>query len=252
MPNKFPDLEEDFIHGVSDEERKRRRGVMDQRSGEGLKKKWQQEDREALDVAAKQMAPPVITEPRCHVCQSDFRFWIERMLVKGLSYSSIARSLPEESVDRKSISHHFSEHMRLEDASVRAQLEEEADLLQQNYEEGVRGAFTQRGALDVLIRKAFDDAMNNVTTVEPRDMIQMIKAYNEMDTNTGTTAREEAMTAIRIFMTAIQNVLIRGDLIERELGLQLMEGIGAEVENLRSEEEIETKMERYLLPQPQR
>jgi hypothetical protein len=100
--------------------------------------------------------------------------------------------------------------------------------------------------------KAFDDAMNNVTTVEPRDMIQMIKAYNEMDTNTGTTAREEAMTAIRIFMTAIQNVLIRGDLIERELGLQLMEGIGAEVENLRSEEEIETKMERYLLPQPQR
>lgn len=264
MPT-FDDLESEFLDGVedelvdgklvptviSDEERRKRQEILRNRSGDALKKKWSDEDRAALD--AEIVPPPVICEPKCHSCQSPHREWIERQLVKGTSYTAIARSLPipEDQVDsvRRSISHHYKHHMRLEQAAIRALLEEEANLLGQNVEEGVKGAFSNRAALDILIRKAFEDAINNVTTVEPKDLIQMMKLHADMSSESGSTAVEEAKTAIRIFMLAIQNVLLKSDLIDREDGQKILVAINDEVVQLREEESIDTQMERNLIPQ---
>lgn len=238
--------------GIDDETRKKQRENLVKRSAAGLEKKYQDSNRLALEEAEASMAPPVITVPQCHVCTSERRLWIERQLLRGRSYAAIANSLPPEvlpggetrKIERRSIAHHSKEHMPLDSAVVRAVLEEEADLVGQNWEEGVRGAFTNRGALNTLIRKAFDDAMNNVTTVEPRDLIQMVKLYNEMASNTGVAAEEEAKTAVRLFMESIQNVV--ADMLDPELGEEFKRAIVTEVKRLRTRDEIDMEVEHHL------
>lgn len=243
--------------GIDDETRKKQRETLAKRSAAGLEKKYQDSNRAALQAAEDAMAPPVITVPQCHVCQSARRLWIERQLLKGTSYSAIANSLPPEKIDgsdeervidRRSIANHSKNHMPLDSAIVRAVLEEEADLLGQNWEEGVRGAFTNRGALNALIRKAFEDAMSNVTTVEPRDLIQMVKLYNEMESNTSTVLIEEAKMSVNIFLEAIQNVLI--DEFDQEEAERIKVLLGKEVRRLRQRDEIEIEVENNLRTLP--
>jgi hypothetical protein len=250
----FDDLENEWLEEadnlpavIEDEERKRRQDVLKQRSGEALTEKWRGEDRKKLETAMAAVAPPAIVKPRCHVCQSPHRLWIERMLVKGMAYKAISDQIPD-GPDRRSISRHYKEDMALDQQAIRALLEEEADLLGQNYEEGVRGAITLRGMLDVLIRKGYEDAISGITTVEIKDISQMMKLYKEMNADTGNTAVEEARTAIEIFKGAIQNVLIKGDIIDRPLGMELLQAISDEVEVLRKEQDITQQVERQLLP----
>lgn len=238
--------------GVDDETRRKQRETLAKRSAAGLEKKYVDSNRLALEEAEAAMAPPVITVPQCHVCQSPRRLWIERQLLKGRSYAAIANSMPaeilegggERKVDRRSISNHAKEHMPLDSAVVRAVLEEEADLLGQNWEEGVRGAVTTRGMFNVMMQKAFDDAMNNVTTIEPRDFIQMAKVYNEMVSNESVTATEEAKMAVRIFMEAIQNTVT--DMLDPELGEEFKRAVVDEVRRLRNRDEIDVEVEQNL------
>lgn len=253
---KFSELEDDFLNGevpnppgISDKERKRRQEVLKQRSGDALKEKWRDEDRKSLSAAIEAVAPPVIVEGKCQVCTSANRVWIERQLMMGRSYQSIANSIPD-GPSRKSISNHFRLHMALDQAAVRAILEEHANVINQNYEEGVRGALTHRGMLDVAIEKGFQDMLNNLTTVEPKDFIQMMKLFNELNEGSGTAAVEEAKAAISIFKEALQNVLLKGegDLVTREAGKVILQGISNEIERLKEENEMETQLNRHLMP----
>ena len=234
------------LPGVSDEERKKRQEVLKQRSGDALKEKWRNEDRAALDAAAAMTAPPIVTEKRCHVCMSDHRAFIELQLTKGRSYRAISESVPN-GPSRKSISEHYKRHMALDDAAIRAILEEEASAIGQNFAEGVRGAITMRGMLSVLIQKGYEDALSGITTVEPKDLIQMAKLANDLNEGSGTAAVEEARLAISVFKEAIQNVLIKGDLIDRTLGLQLLQAINDEVGYIRKEQEVGEALDSHLL-----
>lgn len=235
---------------ISDEERKKQRANLAKRSASGMEKSYTDKNREALEKATASMAPPLITVKQCNACMSERRLWIEQMLLQGLSYSAISKALAAsgEHVDRRTISHHSKEHMAVQDAVTRAVMEQEADLLGQQYEEGVQGAFSMRGALHVLIRKAFNDAMNNVTTVEPRDMIQMIRSFNEMESSSSVTAVEEAKMAVRLFMEAIQNVT--ADELTPEEGERIRIAISAEVKRLRSRDEIDIEVEKNLKQLP--
>jgi hypothetical protein len=243
--------------GVDDQERKHRREILEKRSASGLEKRWQQEDRADLEVSQAAMAPPVVTVPQCHVCTYTWRAHIERQILAGYSFSRIAQNLPPDpetrkTPDRRSISKHSKEHMNTDSAVIRAVLEEEAGKLGQQWEDGVKGAFTMRGALEVMVRKGFDDAMSGLTTVEPRDIIQMIKAYNEMSSNASTMATETAEMTVRIFVEAIQNVLMKGDFVELDLGKMLAREIANETVRLRERDEIDTEIERQLDLRPPR
>lgn len=228
---------------VSDEERRKRQEIKEKRSVAGMEKRWQQADREELDKAVEANAPPVISEAKCHTCQNPHRLWIESMLFKGMSYKAIADSIPD-GPDRRSISHHYQHHMRVDQAVVRGILEEEAGILNQNVEEGVKGAFTNRGALNVLIRKAYDDAYAGITTVEPRDLIQMIKLYNEMDSSASVQAMEEAKAAVRIYTDAIKNVF--AEMLDSEMAQELQRSIVQEIQRLRKIDEIDAQVENEL------
>lgn len=150
--------------------------------------------------------PPRIVESRCHTCNSEFRDYIERELIRGHSYLAISRSLGG-TPDRRSISTHHKEHMAITAAAYRAILEEEASLEGQNYEDGVRGAITNRGVLELMIRKGFDDIMDDNTMVEPKDLIQIIKLKQEMDAQYVTVQVETYKRQVDLFKQAILEVV---------------------------------------------
>jgi len=161
--------------------------------------------------------PPRIVEPRCHTCQSPYRDYIERELIRGHSYLAIANSIPD-GPDRRSISTHHKEHMAITAAAYRAILEEESSLEGQNYETGVRGAITARGVLELMIRKGFDDIMDDNTMVEPRDLIQIIKLKQEMDANYAQVQVETMKRQVELFKQAILEVVppaIQGQIVAR-------------------------------------
>jgi hypothetical protein len=150
--------------------------------------------------------PERIVEGRCHTCNSEFRDYIERELIRGHSYLAISNSLGG-TPDRRSISTHHKSHMAITAAAYRAILEEEASLEGQNFDEGVRGAITNRGVLELMIRKGFDDIMDDNTMVEPKDLIQIIKLKQEMDANYVTVQVETYKRQVDIVKQAILEVV---------------------------------------------
>jgi len=227
--------------GISAEERAKRRAVLDKRSGTDLKNKWAQADREKLEAQMASIAPAVTTEVRCHVCTHPHRLWIEQMIVRGYGATKISEAIPEhdeaKKPDRKSITKHTQKHMPLEQATIRATLDEEAKLLQQNVEEGARGAVTDRGMLKVLVRQAYEAAQAGSIAIEARDFIAMIKLLNDIDVKSATGKAEEYERDLGIFLQAIRNVC--------EDDVQL--AIVREVQRLRNYDDIDTEVEAILL-----
>jgi hypothetical protein len=227
--------------GVSDDERRARQAVKAKRAPDALEKKWAAEDHAELEVAERMMAPPVVVETRCHVCSgpfAEYRFYIERQLMKNRSYRAIALSIPADPKTGKQLSHRSianhvnGGHMPIDQAAIRAIMEDQADLLQQSYEDGVRGSFTTRGALDNLIRKGYQDAMDGITTIEPRDLVQLAKLHNDLNTDSGTVAMEEAKAVVRIYTDAIKEILQNGDIVDQEIALQIKNAIVFEVQRM--------------------
>jgi hypothetical protein len=199
----------------------------------------QQHEKAIAKALENKGAPPKIVVAQCHVCSSAQRDWIEWQLVRGHSYSAIARSmesLPEdERVDRRSIGRHVSKgHMALTDAAYRAIIEEEASLEGKAFEEGVRGAITMRGMLEIMARKGFEDILNDTSLVEPKDLIQLIKLKMEMDAKYQQVQVDEYRRQVDILSRAIQEVIpaeYQGDLIQRIRELKAEVGEESEVES---------------------
>lgn len=233
--------EPEGLQGISDEERKKRKRVLDRRSGADLKKRWEQGDREELEAIAAKDAPPRLTVPQCHVCKSPYRDFIEEALVRMHPYERIAEKLPPDDnghkIDRRSIAHHAKEHMDLQRTAIREELEEEARAAGQNIEAGVQGAKTDRGILKVLVAKGFDDVIRGIATVEPKDLIQMIKLLNELNTNASTARAEENEIALRTFVRAIENIC-EPEQIKR---------IVAEAERIRDMDDVTFEMEGIIV-----
>lgn len=226
---------------VSDKERLKRKRVMDRRSGADLKKRWEQNDREELEAIEQEGAPPRVEVPQCHVCMSPYRDFIEEALVRAHSYERIAKKLPPDKdghkIDRRSIAHHFKEHMDLQRTAIREDLEEEARAASQNVETGALGAKTDRGILKVLVAKGFDDVIRGVSTVEPKDLISMIKLLNELNSNASTARAEENEIALRTFVRAIESVCPP----------EMIKLIVAEAERIRSMDDVEFAMEGIIV-----
>lgn len=190
----------------------------------------------AIEGATRKGAlPPRIVESRCHTCNSEFRDYIERELIRGHSYLAISRSLGG-APDRRSISTHHKDHMAITAAAFRSILEEESSLEGQNYEEGVRGAITARGVLEIMIRKGFDDIIDDNTMVEPKDLIQIIKLKSDMDANYAEVQVETYKRQVEIFKQAILEV------VPPDMQAQIV----ARVKRIRQREEDAVVHERLL------
>lgn len=223
--------------GVSDEERLKRKEILSKSTAKDLEKNWADQDRQEIEAAEKSLAPPIRTEARCLVCTNPHRVWIERQLVMGRPYEAIANAcLPNEAgkkPSRKSMSHHFKNHMPIQDMIARAELEEQADLLRQNYETSAKGAITSRGVIDVVVRKIYEDAQDNIVSGEIKDLVQLIKLKNEMSTNESQIKTEELESFFRLFTKAIQNIF----------NTEQQGELKNEIRRLREEEALEAPVE---------
>lgn len=226
---------------ISDAERRKRKRVLDRRSGADMKKRWEQGDREELERIAQEDAPPRITIPQCHVCMSPFRDHIEEAIVRAHPYERIAQNLPADEhghkIDRRSISHHAKEHMDLQRTAIREELEEEARAAGQNLETGAQGAKTDRGILKVLVAKGFDDVIRGISTVEPKDLIAMIKLLNDLNSDASTARAEENEIAFRTFVRAIENTC----------DTDTIKAIVAEAERIRDMDDLTFEMEGIIV-----
>lgn len=202
------------------------------------KKKAQRETQEESSRALENISPQRISVGTCHVCQHPFRDWIETMLIRGMAYKTLGDRVSP-SVDRRSISNHYKKHMDLQDAALRAILEKEAQVQGQNYEEGVEGAITKRGVLEIALRKGYEAILNNDTFVEPRDLIQIAKVLGDMDAQQHSVGLDELRAQVQIFIQAIKNVC---DQDTQNL-------IAEEVRRLRTRENIDQQMENVMRPQ---
>jgi hypothetical protein len=158
-------------------------------------------------------------EPRCRVCTSPHRNLVDAMLAKGvMNYSQIAAKVPDKDgklLDRRSISNHDKNHLGIQDEAIRRLLVAEAEVAQQDYEEGVKGALTRRGALEVLLAKGFDDIVSGRIDLEAKDMLAVITMLEKMDEAT-TTAQVEFMKAqVAAFTQAIKDEIDNRDIWDR-------------------------------------
>ena len=122
--------------------------------------------------------------------------------------------------------------MDLHKMAIREELEAEANALSQNVEEGRQGAKTDRGILKILVAKGFDDVLKGVSTVEPKDLIQIIKLLNELNSNASNTRAEETEVQLRIFVRAVQEVCDKETLeaiVDKAHELRKMDDIDVEV-----------------------
>lgn len=202
------------------------------------------EVRDEIIAKEKKHAPARIFEPRCSICNHPYRDFIETMLVRGQSYKGIAdRVTPK--VDRRSVSNHYGKHMDLQDAALRAILEEEAKIQGRNYEEGVQDAVTKRGVLEVMLRKGFEDIQMGVTTVEARDLVQIAKLLGEMDSHAYQTGLDELRTQVQIFIQAIKDTCDRETqtaIAQRVKLLRSRDGVNAQIEQVMDNKPVEAEV----------
>jgi hypothetical protein len=94
--------------------------------------------------------------------------------------------------------------MSIEDEAIRAIIEYEADLEGKLHDESVNNILTMRSMLDIMARKGFEAVLREDVTVEPRDMIQIVRVKNEMDQSAATAAVEEAKLQVQLMTEAVK------------------------------------------------
>lgn len=219
-----------------DDARNGRRRFIEKMPDE-MKREIQQQDRAEIEGANRNLMPKRIFEPRCGICKHPYRDFIELMLMRNMTYKGIAARVTP-AVSRQSISHHYKEHMDLQDAAMRRIIEEEAQLQGKDFEEGVGDVLTKRAALEVALRKGYEDIINGVTTVEPRDLVQIAKVLAEMDTHASSVIVDEARNQVALFLRAIQEVC----------DADTQQAIANQVKKLRVRDGIDRSIEDDLVP----
>jgi len=218
--------------GVSDQERVKRKRIMERRSGEVLKRKWADEDRAAIEKRRQDSSPPAINVPTCHVCQSEYRDFIEESIAEGIPYVRIEERV---GIDRRSIANHGAKHMEMARQAIADELMIEARALAQDVE--TSGTITDRGILRVMASKGFKDIINGVSSVEPKDLIAIIKLLNELNSNVANTRAEENEIALRTFVRAIETVC----------DMETIKLIVAEAERIKDLDDISFEMEGIVI-----
>jgi hypothetical protein len=217
------------------------RGVSKKSYGKMMEEAGRQDAREEAQEINERLRPPRKFEPRCSVCKHPYRDWIESILLRGsFSYKGISERV-QPSLDRRAISHHYKNHMDLQDAALIAIIEEEANLEGLDTEHAVRDIITKRGVLEIALRKGYEDILNGVTTVEPRDLIQIAKVLGDMDANAYETGLDELRSQVQIFIQAIK------DTCDREM----QAAIGQRVKELRKRENISGDFEKVMTAKPE-
>lgn len=150
---------------------------------------------------------PQIIEKRCKCCTSPFRNIIDRMLVIGLSYKTIADEFEHEGISRQNITNHHKKHITYQDRAIREILEEEARRVVENVDEVKTSLVTSRGFMQTMLMKSYQMMLDNSLKMEARDVIQMINLMEKMNEDSATVEKEELMREFNLFVRAVKTII---------------------------------------------
>lgn len=146
---------------------------------------------------------PGIVEPKCHVCQSEFRKAVDQLIARGTPYMEIQRMF---NIDRRSVARHADKHLAWEEAAIRRIIAQEAQEAETDLEEGIKGVLSRRVYLQVALQKALDALLSGDTTVEPKDALLIIQMLDKLDKETTGTAVDELRIQFNAFVQAIREI----------------------------------------------
>jgi hypothetical protein len=147
---------------------------------------------------------PGITEPRCHVCISDFRAAIDKLLAQGVTpYAELERMFQ---IDRRSISNHAKNHLGWEEAAIRRIVEQEAEKAHQNAEEGISGIARRRTFLEAYLEKALVALTDGEFELSGKDALAVIQHLDKLDATGEGVAVEQLRIQFNAFVQAIREI----------------------------------------------
>lgn len=156
---------------------------------------------------ARVQAPvPTVIEKRCHVCTSQYRKDMEELIVKGLSYSEIARYFEAmgESVTRKNLSNHHERHMWVEKAAYRKIIEQRAREAMIDVDEAQGFIMTKRALLEMMVHKGWERFLTGEAEIGAKELIAIIDKMERMEAEEKSVAVDEMMSEFQAFADAVK------------------------------------------------
>lgn len=162
----------------------------------------------------KNMRPQAIeiVEPRCKVCQSEYRHQMESLMSRGMSMSAVARFFEQLGVDvnRKNLATHRDNHMALEKAAIAGVIHrrwKEQVLDPDAVEDETNFYMTKYGLLDAMMHKAWEKIENDEAEWKPTDVIAIMQYMERLEAQQKNVALDELMTEARAFRDAVKQVV---------------------------------------------
>jgi predicted DCC family thiol-disulfide oxidoreductase YuxK len=149
-------------------------------------------------------ALPIKFDQRCPVCTHEKRRMIERLaIMPNVSFTEIGETFD---VPRRSVSKHLKKHLNHEDAAIRRVIEQEAEALQMDAEEGVKGALSRRVFLSTYIQRSLEALIDGDLELTGKDAMNAILLQDKLDQQSGGAAVDEIHLQFQSFMQAIREL----------------------------------------------
>lgn len=152
-------------------------------------------------------------DARCRVCAGGDKLVlvVNKMLTEGYSYSHIARQvspLAERPINYNSIRNHLIKHLPAKSAAIRAIIEERSQKMQQDFIEGTSNLVTPYTFAEVMMKKSFDNLVQNGTVVTPKEGLEAAKILNNfIREEEGVSDLSQAITQLNKIISAVREVV---------------------------------------------
>lgn len=152
---------------------------------------------------------PFRSEPNCLTCQSSYRIEIENALLKGYSYASISRSLPQAQLTSDNIFDHVSRgHLPLDEHLRRVVIEQRATELGRDIQRA-EGVLTDHIALARLgVQRVIERMQTGDLDPTIADGIQFANLLLRLDEFAGESVDQQAVaSSFMAFFEAAKSVM---------------------------------------------
>lgn len=152
-----------------------------------------------------------VSDPRCHVCASKHRAQIDREILLGHAYATLARRYQEDygddSITRRSVMNHAKKHMTLEDAALREIIEQRYDEDKGNVSEAVGIILGQKSMLQTLMYKGYKSALSGETKIEVKDWLTIVSELKRLIVSESDLETEELKHDFQYFLESVKETV---------------------------------------------
>lgn len=153
---------------------------------------------------------PLRSVATCKVCRSPSRFEIERELVSGRTYATIARAVSDTDPDinpRNIRDHYANGHLPMEQEASRRIIEKRAVMMGRSVEEGVDSIVSGLAVAEVVVQKGFEAIARGELRPDMKDVLMAVKILETFGTGSDGTDESLYVEAYMIFHETASQVM---------------------------------------------